>query len=98
MFVHRNSGLGVGENQFRITEVGNGHGVLGAGFEEGTFISAAGLDDAVRVQDAVFIQGDEAADCAVVANDFLLGGFLSALGQDLHMLDVLQEIGDDVVN
>ena len=98
MFIRRESGLGVGENQFRITEGSNGHGILGAGFEEGIFISVAGLDDAVRVQDAVFIQGDEAADCTVVSHDLLLGGFLSALGQDLHMLDVLQEIGDDVVN
>ena len=35
LFVHRNSGLGVGENQFRITEVGNGHGVLGPASKRG---------------------------------------------------------------
>ena len=56
LLVQKESGFGVGENQLRITEGGNGHGVLCAGFEEGAFISVAGLYDPFGIQYTVLQQ------------------------------------------
>ena len=84
--------LRIGEDQLGIAEGRHRHGILLPGLEQRILAAVAGLDNAVRVQHTVFIEGDETAHRTVVADDLLLSGLLRALSQDLHMLDILQVI------